>query len=653
MKKNTLSFLILFSGILISSGIIGFANAQTTDQTKPSQQTREQKSLNDIQYPIPELGNCKSKNDCKTFCDDSKNIDACLTFAEQRNLMSSEEISNAKKFKDDGMVGPGSCKGQTECEQYCENSTHLEECITFAQKNGLMSDKELKDSQKVLTAIKNGIKPPSCSGPKKCDAYCSNPKHMEECMTFSLAADMVPDNQKEQMQKTLDVIKKGIKPPACQPNPPSDQLGQSEQTDQSSNGLPACDEYCGTHMEECMTFSLAADMVPDNQKEQMQKMLSVLKQGIKPPACQPNPPDQSGNAGGPNEGQGFNPGSGVNDNGPDLKNNSSQPNQSGQGLQACDQYCADSTHVEECVKFSVAIGNMTEQQAQMSLKTGGKGPGGCMGKDACDTFCNNPDNQETCFNFAKDNGMISEEDLQRMQNNQPGQGGSMKPGQNQNNQGQINEQIQPWADMCKPDENGNPTELACVDENGKFIASAKVGSDKEPICPTGSTAKCGNYQQNNQQRQPEDKFQPGPGNINFGGQQMPQQSGPGGCKGPEECNTYCESHQEECKNFQPQQNQQGQTGQVQQQQPQFNQGDQPGQMQPGQPNQFNQLNQPNQLNQLNQPGQQPGQPGEFNQPGQMQPQQQFQQQNPPEPSSPSGFLQRIVQKLLANVLSAF
>ena len=45
------------------------------------------------------------------------------------------------------------------------------------------------------------------------------------------------------------------------------------------------------------------------------------------------------------------------------------------------------------------------------------------------------------------------------------------------------------------------------------------------------------------------KFQPGPGVINPGNQMMPQQAGPGGCKGPEECKTYCESHLDECKNF--------------------------------------------------------------------------------------------------------
>jgi hypothetical protein len=397
---------------------------------------------------------------------------------------------------------------------------------------------------------------------------------------------------------------------------------------------------------------------------------------------------------------------------------------------------------------------MTEQQAQIAIKTGNKGPGGCTGKDACDTFCNNPDNQETCFNFAKDNGIISTEQLQQMQEgqqrmkdsfsqipqevldcltsslgadvvekmktgsviqrnagdsiNQCFQKSSIQertPNQNQNGQdqqNQPNQQIQPWADMCKPDESGNPTALACVDGSGKFVASAKVGSDGKPVCPADSTAKCGNYMQNNQQGQPgqnqqgqnrpqQNQFgqpgqsggaggpnqgqgfnpgsgqngngpgfgknnpfgqnQPGSGVINPGNQQLPQQAGPGGCKGPEECQKFCTSNPEECKNFQPQQNQQGQPGGAGG--PNQGQGFNPGSGQNGNGPGFGKNN----------PSGQPGQPGQFNQqgqPGQIQPQQQLQpqfqpqpptqQQSPPPP--PSSFLQQ-AQKLLGNVFDVF
>lgn len=81
---------------------------------------------------------------------------------------------------------------------------------------------------------------------------------------------------------------------------------------------------------------------------------------------------------------------------------------------------------------------------------------------------------------------------------------NQQPQQNQQNQGGY----MPFADMCKDN-----TALACVDGSGKFVTSPKVGSDGQPVCPTGATAKCGNYQTNNQQyqgRQPQQGPMMGP-----------------------------------------------------------------------------------------------------------------------------------------------
>jgi hypothetical protein len=568
MNKNNLGSAIIVFAILFSGLIVGSAMAQNQGALQP----QEQKMSGDMQFPIPELGNCASKQDCKVFCDDSNNVGACLKFAEERNLLSPEELANAKKFKDAGMVGPGGCKGQVECDKYCGNPNNMESCISFAQKNGMMSEQKLQESQKVLAAIKKGVKMPACSGPQECDKYCSSAAHMEECMNFSIEAGIMDSQKQKESKKVLAAIKRGVKMPAC-------------------NGQEECDAYCSSseHMEECINFGIEAGMMTAQDKEKAQKTLIAIKQGIKAPACK--------------------------------------------GEQECQKYCAEDSHVDECVKFAVATGGMSEKDAQMAIKTRGKGPGGCIGKDECDAFCNNSDNEETCFNFSKENGMIPEADLKKMEDGQQKmkdsfssippevldcltsslgadivekmKTGSMiqrnagdsinqcfqkfgtqerMPNQNQNGQDQQNKN-QPWENMCS-----NNTELACVDGNGKFVASAKVGSDGNPVCPADSTAKCGNYQQQNQnqQGQPGDKFQPGSGAINPGNQQMPQQAGPGGCKGPEECQKYCVSNPEECKNFQPQQNQ-----------PQLNQG-QSGQMQPGQPNQLNQLNQPNQLNQSGQ-----------------------------------------------------
>src|SRR3989344_6043017 len=51
-----------------------------------------------IIFPIAELGDCNSKEECKTYCDDSTNAEACLSFAETHGLMLKAEVEKARAF---------------------------------------------------------------------------------------------------------------------------------------------------------------------------------------------------------------------------------------------------------------------------------------------------------------------------------------------------------------------------------------------------------------------------------------------------------------------------------------------------------------------------------------------------------------------------
>ena len=259
-----------------------------------------------VDYPIAELGNCKNKDACKAYCDDPSHIDACVTFAEKNGLMSSEQLSEAKQVQAALKKGvkPPACRGKEECDAYCEDSGHMKECVAFGEASGFLKGRELEDAKKMLVAIDNGATPPACRGKEACDVYCSEPDHIEACMTFAQAAGF---------------------------------------------------------------------MTPE-EEQNSQKMMAALKKGVKPPACR--------------------------------------------GKEACDTYCAEPAHTDECIQFAVAAGFMTDKEAEIAKKTGGKGPGGCSSKDSCDAFCGNPDNQQACIDFGRENGMISEEEAGRMQEGQ-------------------------------------------------------------------------------------------------------------------------------------------------------------------------------------------------------------------------------------------
>jgi len=345
MKKYFLNFEILSFGIIFSVLLVQSALAQIDSDVADAA---------DIQYPVTELGNCENQDACRTYCDESENLKPCLAFAEKNNLMTEEELKIANNFANAGGKGPGGCNGKDSCDEYCDDVANIDECVSFAEKNNLMPKEDLEEAKKVQAAIKKGVKPPACKNKQECDTYCGNPDNMEECINFAIEAGFMSDEEKEQSQKVLTALKRGVKPPAC-------------------NGKEECDVYCQSpdNMEECINFALEAGMMDENQKQDSQKMLKAIKKGVKPPACN--------------------------------------------GKEECDVYCQSEEHMQECVDFSVAAGFMNEKEAEMIKKTGGKGPGGCKGKEECETFCDNPDNQETCFQFGKDNGLIPEKDLEKME----------------------------------------------------------------------------------------------------------------------------------------------------------------------------------------------------------------------------------------------
>ncbi|MBI1961636.1 MAG: hypothetical protein HYS45_02955 [Parcubacteria group bacterium] len=168
----------------------------------------------DVTYPVRELGNCASQAGCKTYCDSPSHAEACLDFAEANSLMSIAEIQTARKFLKSGS-GPGGCTGKDSCEAYCDSVEHIDECVAFAEENDLMPPKELAEAKKIQAARARGVKMPACGSKKQCDSYCSQADHMEECITFAQEAGFLPEDELEEAKKVLSAIKAGAKPPPC------------------------------------------------------------------------------------------------------------------------------------------------------------------------------------------------------------------------------------------------------------------------------------------------------------------------------------------------------------------------------------------------------------------------------------------------------
>lgn len=441
----------------------------------------------DITYPILELNNCTDKKACKTFCDNPDNMIVCVNFAEKYNLISKEEIKKAKIITNlKEKTGPGGCKSDHECRDYCENMDHLQECLDFAQENDIMDKKELQEARKVSQVLKTGTKTPGgCTSKKACEKYCDEENHLDECVAFAEKAGLMKPEEVEIIKKTG-----GKGPGGCR-------------------GKKQCDDYCGNseHMEECMNFAVEHNLMPEQEKKEVQQVLQAIKSGVKPPKCQ--------------------------------------------GRQECDVYCQTPEHSQECLDFAVAAGFIDKQEAQQARKmmeaglTGG--PGGCKGKEECDKFCQQPENMEKCMNFAVKAGMMSKEEYNRAKEFkehgiQSGPGGC-KGKEECESFCQKPENIEECMNFSLKSGFISEDEYKKIKENknGEFTTGPGGCKNKEEC-----DKYCSEHQEECNQFFNQQNFQPE--------NNRPAMQGPGGCKTKEECEKYCSEHQEECQQVTQSQN---------------------------------------------------------------------------------------------------
>lgn len=315
MRGRTLS--ALFAAAMMITGAIAFAQSDPTPSS----------GLAGVTFPIAELGSCADKASCRAYCDDASHMNECVAFAESHGLMNAEEASRAKRFGETIATGsgPGGCTSPRACQEYCENVAHLDACMAFAEKNKFTGP-EYAHGQKIRTYIKSGgSMPGGCTSRASCQAYCEDFNHAEECLAFAEAAGIMEDLGDDDGHDGSEMNMKREGP--------------------RGNAMPT--------------------------REQMAKLAALAKNGETPGKCT--------------------------------------------SKASCEAYCHDGAHMEECMAFAEKMGFMSKEEASRArafIEKGG--PGGCKSEAECHAYCNAPENREMCFRFAEENGLIPPEEIERM-----------------------------------------------------------------------------------------------------------------------------------------------------------------------------------------------------------------------------------------------
>lgn len=444
-----------------------------------------------IQFPIAELGNCASEEACAAYCDDSAHLDECVSFAEEHNLLNEEEIERAKEFQ--GQTGPGGCRGANECRVFCDDPSHQEECVEFAHRKGLISDRDAEVSRRV--AREGG--PGGCRGQRECRTYCDDPSHIDECLSFAEKNGFISGEEAARIKKAGLVSGPG----GCR--------GET------------CRDYCEdpAHQNECIDFAVANGFMTAEEAALAKKFAGKTGPG----GCRG---------------------------------------------EECRTYCENPQNAEACFEFAAAEGLIPPQELERARKflriSQEGGPGGCRG-EACRDYCEDPAHQDECFDFAKKQGLIRPEDERNFEIGK-----------------KLNEKLREAGGPggCKTD---NECRIYCGElshaEECVAFAAAHGGVSKEEAERMLKEFTERRFEGRGEFRPPEDfrrfeeeakkRFEefrqleeqfrkdegefPGPGSF-----QQPRGfgpsggfSGPGGCQDPAECIKYCAEHKEECFSFGP------------------------------------------------------------------------------------------------------
>ena len=201
---------------------------------------------------------------------------------------------------------------QKECEAYCENTDHIEECVAFAEKAGFMSGSELEEAKKAAKAIKSGIKPPgNCKGKAQCDAYCSDSSHMEECLNFAEAVGFIPKEEAEMARKIMPLMMKGEMPGGCKSKDQCESYCENESRAEECasfaikvgfmsqeeyeifkktggkgtggcKGRDECEEFCENpeNQETCFNFGKEHGLIPEEKLKEMEEGREKIKEAF-------------------------------------------------------------------------------------------------------------------------------------------------------------------------------------------------------------------------------------------------------------------------------------------------------------------------------------------------------------------------------------
>ncbi|MDP3734940.1 MAG: hypothetical protein Q8R39_00755 [bacterium] len=424
-----------------------------------------------LQFPIAGLGDCASVEGCKLYCDEPENARACSEWARANGFGSGgrredgdqersgeaggdeERIEHARETLE-RTTGPGGCSSPEECDVYCSEEAHHDECRAFAREHGFDTHEEER------------IGPGGCHSEDECQSYCRNPEHTRECVAFGLkngnlspeeaarilsqierahtigaearnrareAGERVQGEVGERIRGKIERFDerrgRGPRGPRIEVREPKIDEEKARQILETEGGpggcstFDACEQFCNApeNGETCMQFALEHDLIAGDEAARMRRLMDSTGPG----GCRGRACEQYCEAPGHEleciehaEGLGLiDPTEAER-----VRGFMRRGEERGLGCRGreCERYCEDPAHRDQCFEaFKDLIpeeerAHIEKFKAIEARVESAGGPGGCRAEEECHQYCSDSAHFDECAAFAVEAGLFSPEDAEKM-----------------------------------------------------------------------------------------------------------------------------------------------------------------------------------------------------------------------------------------------
>ncbi len=135
-----------------------------------------------VTFPIAELGGCENYSDCREYCEDPINQNACIAFAKGKGFYEEGRFEQEQEIVEAAKSELG-CTDRSTCLAFCQKEENFERCDNFAKKHKLEGGHiEDPGKQQILQKAQQVL---GCDSYQSCKSLCEQEKNREKCDNFA------------------------------------------------------------------------------------------------------------------------------------------------------------------------------------------------------------------------------------------------------------------------------------------------------------------------------------------------------------------------------------------------------------------------------------------------------------------------------------